>query len=448
MNMANLPAKLRSLPDIVAEYDAKVAGLPEALRTFETAIGAMNSAGCIGGTYVGEIVSSRSAPYSNSVLAGLLKSAWRHVYDGLNIKLIASASDRKKFDLALENPAPFTLDNIRATFGCYVKDPRFHILKGLAECFTQLDPAYRSHSKVKIGVAGLPKRVIINSVGNYGGWGEERLKDMLNALNVFEGRPHLEYAGKSDPKDPMHPEAVPTYHPGVRDILEGSLKAGGFSYFGTTVRRYKNGNAHIVFSPEKLLLINRALAEFYGDTLPDMATEAPTKHQPSTAVSKDLAYYPTPDTVIDQILAGYTFSNGDKILEPSCGDGRIMDRLRKNRASLYVTGVEVDPYRAGLARAKGHHVMVANFLQCAPDEAWDYVVMNPPFYGRHWKLHLDHALKFLKPGGHLICILPASAHYDHGNLPGEWHDLPVASFAESGTNVPTGYLTCYRPIVR
>jgi SAM-dependent methyltransferase len=155
-------------------------------------------------------------------------------------------------------------------------------------------------------------------------------------------------------------------------------------------------------------------------------------------------YYPTPVAVIDQILRNLSFSDGQMILEPSCGDGRIMDALRKQRVSLRVTGVEVDPGRAAEARAKGHHVMQANFLQCQPAADWDYVLMNPPFYGRHWKLHLDHALKFLKPGGHLVCILPASAHYDHGDLPGEWHDLPVASFAESGTNVPTGYLTCYK----
>ncbi len=36
-------------------------------------------------------------------------------------------------------------------------------------------------------------------------------------------------------------------------------------------------------------------------------------------------------------------------------------------------------------------------------------------------------------------ILPASAHYDHGDLPGSWRDLPVASFAESGTRIPTGF---------
>jgi len=55
-----------------------------------------------------------------------------------------------------------------------------------------------------------------------------------------------------------------------------------------------------------------------------------------------------------------------------------------------------------------------------------------------------HALGFLKPRGVLVSILPASAYYDHKELKGEWRDLPVASFAEAGTNVPTGMLKMRR----
>ena len=37
-------------------------------------------------------------------------------------------------------------------------------------------------------------------------------------------------------------------------------------------------------------------------------------------------------------------------------------------------------------------------------------------------------------------ILPATAHYDHDELQGDWRDLPVGSFSAAGTNVPTGLL--------
>lgn len=98
------------------------------------------------------------------------------------------------------------------------------------------------------------------------------------------------------------------------------------------------------------------------------------------------------------------------------------------------------PYRAAEARMKGHAVVCANFLEQPARPEFDNVVMNPPFYGRHYVKHVQHALKFLKPGGVLVAILPATAHYDHKELQGEWMDLPVGSFSESGTNVPTGIL--------
>jgi len=127
-----------------------------------------------------------------------------------------------------------------------------------------------------------------------------------------------------------------------------------------------------------------------------------------------------------------------RILEPSCGDGRIMDAIRARGHRVF--GIEYHAGRAAEARGKGHNVLTANFLECPAKPEYDMVVMNPPFYGRHYVKHVRHALEFLKPGGQLVSILPATAHYDHGELKGEWRDLPVGSFAEAGTNVPTGLL--------
>jgi tRNA1(Val) A37 N6-methylase TrmN6 len=127
-----------------------------------------------------------------------------------------------------------------------------------------------------------------------------------------------------------------------------------------------------------------------------------------------------------------------RVLEPSCGDGRIMDELRVR--GCRVLGIEYHAGRAAQAREKGHAVVTANFLEQTSVAEFDKIVMNPPFYGRHYAKHVKHALKFLKPGGTLVSILPATAHYDHGELSGDWRDLPVASFADAGTNIPTGLL--------
>src|SRR5690606_19225782 len=105
---------------------------------------------------------------------------------------------------------------------------------------------------------------------------------------------------------------------------------------GLTIRKFQNGNAHVFFSPDTLLDINRALAEFYGEVLPDVDPEQPER-APSTAVAKDLQFYWSPREVIDRALEFAGVSDlkewrnppePSRILEPSCGDGRIMDAIR------------------------------------------------------------------------------------------------------------------------
>jgi hypothetical protein len=413
--MVNSPAIRLSLSDVVAEYDAKVLAATEVEAALTAAADHAMMQACIGSTY-GEL-SRPKYPTATDIKRSLLKSAWRHVYEGLNIPTIVGASERKRIDFAMQNPPPFNLSNIRDTFGDYVIRPRYHVLKGLAEIFCSLDPAFKSHTKMRVGVKGLPKRVVMSGFNNYSGFGRDRVQDMLRAIAACEGRPA-----------PSHAEMCDLVPHNIVDT------AG----HGVSIKRFQNGNAHIHFSPETLRTVNLALAEFYGDVLPDVDPENPTR-QPSTAVAKDLQYYPTPAKVVARLLSHLRIRPGDLALEPSCGCGRIMDALRKEGA--IATGIEYHEGRAQECKAKGHNVMIANFLEVPAVRKFDFVVMNPPFYGKHYAKHVEHAKGFLKAGGQLVAVLPASARYDHGLLNGRWDDLPIGSFTESGTNINT---TIYR----
>ena len=426
------PAMRLSLSDIVAEYNAKREAIESIRKGLAEAVSACEIGTQIGGSYGGTIWGRSGKPEMVSPERALRSSAWRHVYQGLNIHMLAPASDRSRFERELDDPPEFTIDNIRATFGDYVADPRGSILRGLAEVFVQLDPAYKSHSKVRIGVKGLPKRVIISgAAGSYrfGSWGYDKLRDMLNALRVYRGLEHLSGREFSD--------------------LQSRAKPGeDVTQEGLTLRAFHNGNMHVLFDDATCRDINLALAEFYGEVLPD-APEENAKRRTGTDVSADLAYYPTPGAVAQRLVADLHLPEGSRVLEPSCGCGRLMDAVRAEYPGVTLRGIEYDAGRAAQARAKGHSVQVANFLDVPPDPTFDAVLMNPPFCGRHWRKHLDHAKRFLRnrdrQRGVVLCILPASAWYD-GHLTkqeGRWSDLPVASFAESGTNVPTGIFTAW-----
>lgn len=421
----------RKPSDLVAEYNAKREGLQEALVAFTGAQNALRTACSVGGAFAYDRLNLGNVSQQEADTF-LLKSAWRHVYELYGLGDIIPAADKRRVDMMLEKPPAFTVDNIRDQFGDYVADPWGAILRGLADVFSGLDPAFKSHEKVKIGVKGLPKRVILSNVCGYGSWGRDRLRDILNALAAYQRKPLVEY---------VEIEAIMKDE---RALIEGfwhqqhgkpdKIKTPPR---GVWLKRFANGNGHLFFEPETLLDVNRALAEYYGAVLPD-APDPTAKRAASTDVAKDLQYYPTPRAVVQRVVAELGDIRGLRTLEPSCGCGRFVMALR--RAGADVLGIEVDPGRVAQCREAGHSVMRANFLETVPTGDFDLVVMNPPFYGRHYAKHVRHALRFLKPGGKLVAILPISARHDHGELDDlrpRWDDLPTGSFSESGTNINT-----------
>lgn len=430
----------RKPSELVAEYEDKADSIHMALVEWESAINAVTTASTVGGTYPGMTLPTGRL-IERDMRESLLKSAWRHCWGLYGLDAVASAEKKRRVHQMFESPPPFTVENIREQFGDLVSDPWGSILRGLAEVFSQLDPAFKSHEKMKIGVKGLPKRVILSNIAGYGSWGRDRLRDILNALAAYQGLPLVEYAelerllkdergiveAWTAPKEFHRPETV---YPGR----------------GIWLKRFSNGNGHLYFSPEALSDINRALAEYYGDVLPDCPDERPARQRTGTDVSKDLQYYPTPAAVVKRILADHNW-RGKRVLEPSCGCGRFMDVLRSEGASVF--GIEVDAGRVAECEAKGHKVMRWNFLEVQPNAGtgmadFDAVVMNPPFYGRHYAKHIRHAMRFVKSGGVLVSILPATARYDHvelNDLNVLWQDLPTGAFSESGTNIATTVAT-------
>lgn len=428
--MSNEIAFRRTLSAIVEEYNSKVAALWSAIAAFNAAGEALKSAATVSGTWGEVSIDTGRGIYERDLKRSLLTSAWLHIFKVLNIDYLATAEDKKRFRTSIANPPEFTIDNVRATFGHYLEDPRYHILRGLAEAFCSLDPAYKSHEKVKIGVQGLPKRVIISNVGSWGSWGQERLRDAINALCAVKGMPLTDWQEVRDESG-----KVKIY--GIRQLLDDGEYMR--EIHGIWLKRFANGNAHLFFSPKSLREINLALAEYYGDVLPDAVEKGAVRKQASTAVAKDLQYYPTPAAAAKEIAD--INLKGKSVLEPSCGDGRLMGAARDSGATS-VFGIEVDAGRAEAARRKGFPVLNANFLEVPPEARFDAVLMNPPFYGKHWMLHVEHALKFLKPGCVLRAILPITAR-DHWKGKGSFEDLPFGAFRESGTNINTTILTIW-----
>ena len=509
-NTFTAPAERPDLPALIAEFYArrdggeitkeKPDGTLEVVATFEgvdAQLGAFDKAcsqmvtactlgttGHDGSNFWGR--EGRPKPDAERVKLGLLQSAWRKIYTGLQIDRIAPTGDKDKFQTMLAAPPELSLENIRDQFGDYILDPRQHILRGLAEQFSDLDPAFRSHEKMRIGVSGLPKRIILKSFGDYySGHGAKKLQDVIRAINTYLERPQMEWhdfdkwccfhKGVRQFAQTSYSERKMVEHEGTILIAKKYVHAGPFNPDDwqvwtdpmpqLEVRLFQNGNAHVHFKHDLLKAVNLALAEYYGEVLPDCPEAATTERQTSTELCKDLQFFPTPAKVADRLCYKANLPTGDDgichVLEPSCGEGAIMEAVqryalndnnayychtaqRRKRPHIIVQGIECDEGRAATARAKGFQVQTANFLQVTPVPIFDLILMNPPFYGKHYQAHIDHALRFLKAGGVLYAVLPESAAGAHQYVERPdwgcevWEDLPVGSFSASGTNINTG----------
>ena len=176
---------------------------------------------------------------------------------------------------------------------------------------------------------------------------------------------------------------------------------------------------------------------------------------------KELGWFPTPDELADEIAAKIeNLQPGQTILEPSAGEGALALAVLRRCPTAKILCVEIDPGRVKRLRAAGlQAVTEGNFLEIDPaavDVQVDHVIMNPPFSpGRADLVHVEHALRFLRPGGELVAIMAAGVLFRmdrrtkefcektwrHGTL----NALPEGSFRSSYTGVSTAVLHMTKP---
>jgi len=115
-------------------------------------------------------------------------------------------------------------------------------------------------------------------------------------------------------------------------------------------------------------------------------------------------FYPTPDDVVDRLIAMADVTCGMTVLEPSAGTGNIAKRF----ASSQVTCVEISALHAEILKGHGFEVHCADFLVWEGTRVFDRIVMNPPFSQGRAALHVQRAAQWLGPEGRLLAVLPAS----------------------------------------
>lgn len=127
----------------------------------------------------------------------------------------------------------------------------------------------------------------------------------------------------------------------------------------------------------------------------------------SVDVPKDeFNFFPSPPAVVTRLMQLADVHPGMVVLEPSAGRGAIAHACLDLGA--HVDCIELMPENAALLRRDERlSVRETDFLQIAPVQGYDRVVMNPPFLKQSDIKHVTHAHGFLRPGGLLVAVMSA-----------------------------------------
>lgn len=158
-------------------------------------------------------------------------------------------------------------------------------------------------------------------------------------------------------------------------------------------------------------------------------------------------YFPTPDALAREVVGELEYTPGMRILEPSIGQGHLADVIKELCPEAVIDGYELTEKNHAIV-SKKHNCTQGDFLLVEPVQSYDAVVMNPPFEKQADIKHIEHAMKFLKPGGQLISIMSSSVTFRQDKRSLQFLDLvqelggeitvnPEGSFKESGTGVNT-----------
>lgn len=127
-------------------------------------------------------------------------------------------------------------------------------------------------------------------------------------------------------------------------------------------------------------------------------------------------YYPTPESLLDQITAGIDWKFVKTVLEPSAGKGNIAEyvakkqKMKLDRNDFYrekhIDVIEIEPELQAILKDKGFCLVHNDFLTFHTYKHYDLIIMNPPF-----SAGAKHLLKAIEvqqtSGGAIICILNA-----------------------------------------
>lgn len=117
-------------------------------------------------------------------------------------------------------------------------------------------------------------------------------------------------------------------------------------------------------------------------------------------------FYPTPYSVISDLIDLGFIQDGNDILEPCAGKGDIIQRIKECH-NVNITAVEIaKQFALDIAKSGSDRTIIGNFFDLIWDQKFDKIVCNPPFSLAEEFIEKCHSL--LKPDGKMAFLLRLS----------------------------------------
>ena len=166
-------------------------------------------------------------------------------------------------------------------------------------------------------------------------------------------------------------------------------------------------------------------------------------------LKKDFQFFPTPSIIADRLVQLAEIEKEHTILEPSAGQGAIIEAIRK--VSKKVIGYyELVKQNKDILESKELNTLCLgdDFIENKVLVKFDRIVANPPFTKNQDIIHLLKMYDCLNNNGILVCI--TSTSWERGtqkkqlefkqwlkSVNAEILKIDAGSFKESGTNIET-----------
>lgn len=163
-------------------------------------------------------------------------------------------------------------------------------------------------------------------------------------------------------------------------------------------------------------------------------------------LQKKYQFFATPPDIADWLVQLAELESGELVLEPSAGQGAIVEAIQRHNANQPIVCVEIMAQNSLVLTKKQITHFFQDFLTSECNHPFHKIIANPPFSNNQDIDHIYKMVEVCKPGGRIVTV--ASRHWEESKnkketefrdfLEGMKADIRYISpgtFKESGTMV-------------